>query len=121
MSRARSEKALKLAVKKGRLFAWGNMQTEPETLLESRWVRRSACFPAQTGVVDFISVLNHFSMPEKQEMEYVPIGTEAAKRRNHGLRSFIERWMLRLLRHSCACPVCQRLRGIGAQERVIRF
>ena len=49
MSRARGEKALKLAVKKGRLFAWGNMQTEPETLLESRWARRSACFPAQVA------------------------------------------------------------------------
>jgi len=36
-------------------FAWGNMRVRPETPDESRWAMSPACFPAQSGMVDFIS------------------------------------------------------------------
>ena len=54
-------------------------------------------------------------------MEYVPIASEAAQRRTFGLRSFIERWLLRLIRHSCVCPACRGLRDAVAEEKVIEF
>ena len=60
-------------------------------------------------------------MPNRLEMEYVPIASEAAQRRTFGLRSFIERWLLRLIRHSCVCPACRGLRDAVAEEKVIEF
>ena len=78
-------------------------------------------FPCTNRVVDFIRFLNHFSMPEKQEMEYVPVGFEARTRRSRRLRVFLERMLLRLLHHSCVCPLCHRLRENEAQEKVIEF
>jgi len=60
-------------------------------------------------------------MPEKQEMEYVPVGFEAGTNRSRGLRFILERLLLRLLRHSCVCSLCLRLRGNEAQEKVIEF
>jgi len=68
-----------------------------------------------------ILLINHFSMPDKREMEYVPVGIEARTNRSRGLRIILERLLLRLLRHSCVCPLCFRLRGNEAQEKVIEF
>ena len=64
-------------------------------------------------------------MPERrqqEEMEYVPVGNEAAEHLNSGLRLLIEQLLLRLLRHVKTCPDCQpQLQGNEAQERVIEF
>jgi len=60
-------------------------------------------------------------MPEKHEMEYVPVGMETRKERSGGLRLFLERLLLPLLRHSCVCPSCQRFRVDKAKEKVIEF
>jgi len=64
---------------------------------------------------------NHFSMSEKYEMKYVPVGLEARAGRSCGLRLILERLLLRLLRHSCMCPFCFRLRENEAVEKVIEF
>ena len=60
-------------------------------------------------------------MPEKHGMEYVPLGMETKKERSGGLRLFLERLLLRFLRHSCVCPSCQRFRVDAANEKVIEF
>jgi hypothetical protein len=60
-------------------------------------------------------------MRDRQEMEYVAIGREAAGQRNCGLRLLFTKWLLQLFRHSCVCPDCQRLRGSKAEEEVIEF
>ena len=54
-------------------------------------------------------------------MEYVPVGMETRKERSGGLRLYLERIILRLFRHRCVCPSCQRLRVDVAQEKVIEF
>ena len=60
-------------------------------------------------------------MPEKHEMEYVPVGMETTNERSGGLRLFLERLLVRLLRRSCVCPSCQRSRVNEANEKVIEF
>ena len=62
-----------------------------------------------------------FSMPEKHEMEYVPVEMETTNERSGGLRLFLERLLVRLLRHSCICPSCQRSLVDEAKETVIEF
>ena len=64
---------------------------------------------------------NHFSMPEKREMEYVPIGIEVQMQRSCGLRLFLRRLLLQLLGHRCDCPACRRERVNEAREKVIEF
>jgi hypothetical protein len=59
-------------------------------------------------------------MPDRQEMEYVPVELEARTKRSRGLLFILERLLLRLLRHSCVCPLCQRL-SRAAEEKVIEF
>jgi hypothetical protein len=81
--------------------------------------RESACFPVQQGWSNLLT--NHFSMPEKNEMEYVPVGNEARRNRSRGLRYILERMLLRLFRHSCVCPFCFRMRKNREQEKVIEF
>lgn len=41
-------------------FAFGNMQTKPETQIKVSMGLWSACFPAQTGWSNFISSLSLF-------------------------------------------------------------
>jgi len=60
-------------------------------------------------------------MPEKNEMEYVPVGNEARRNRSRGLHYILERMLLRLFRHSCVCPFCFRVRKNREQEKVIEF
>ena len=103
----------------GSFFAWGNMQTGPETR-----IRVSMGLGLHVSLHNqgwSILLTNHFSMPEKREMEYVPVGIEARTNRSRGLRFVLERLLLRLFRHSCVCPLCFRLRGNAAQEKVIEF
>ncbi len=60
-------------------------------------------------------------MPEKHEMEYVPVECEARANRSRGLRIILEQLLLRLLRNSCICPFCLRVLETEAQEKVIEF
>jgi hypothetical protein len=59
-------------------------------------------------------------MPDRQEMEYVPVKLEARTERSRGLRFILERVLLWLLRHSCVCSLCQRL-SREVEEKVIEF
>lgn len=60
-------------------------------------------------------------MPEKREMEYIPLTIEGQKQRSCGLRLFLRRLLLRLFSHSCVCPDCRREWMNEAREKVIEF
>ena len=58
-------------------------------------------------------------MPEKREMEYVPVGMEGKEERSSGLRQFIAR-ILRLLVCPCECHLSESEQH-EAEETVIEF
>ena len=59
-------------------------------------------------------------MPEKREMEYVPVGMEAKRSRLSGLRLFFER-LLQLLVCPCDCHLWEGAESDEAKETVIEF
>jgi hypothetical protein len=95
---------------------------EPETFFRSRWASAIRMFPCTNRDGRFYQS-NHFSfMPEKQEMEYVPIRIRLqAQPSSCGLRLFLRRLFLRLPGRSHVCPVCQREWMKRMREKVIEF
>ena len=59
-------------------------------------------------------------MPEKREMEYVPVGMEAKQSRLSGLRVFFKR-LLQLLVCPCDCHLSEGEDSDAAEEEVIEF
>ena len=59
-------------------------------------------------------------MPEKREMEYVPVGMEGKESRAGGLRQFLAR-LLRLLVCPCECHLSEGEDSDEAAEKVIEY
>ena len=63
-------------------------------------------------------------MRKRQELEYVPLGLEAAQHLPKQYRGFLLRFLRALLRglcDACQCSCCRRARDGEVEEHIIEF